>query len=206
MWFCSVRVGNYRDVDIYNATLVDGQWTDVKNAGTQLNVDYAIGEFTFSPDGAGLYYGKDGAIWALDRSGSGWTNPHPIPSLSVASGENQPFITPNGTELWFTGYSLRGEPGPACFRAVWNGTGWGTPVEIVSSFAGEPTLDAQGNVYFVHHFFTANGTMIEADIYVAYRKGVSVTASAFPVPPELGALLGVAGPLLAAAAPVRKLL
>jgi hypothetical protein len=40
---------------------------------------------------------------------------------------------------------------------------------MVSSFAGEPTLDAQGNLYFVHHFYSG-GVMLEADIYVAYRK------------------------------------
>ena len=204
MWFCSVRAGNYRSVDIYNATRVDGQWTDVQNAGAQLNVDYAIGEFTFSPDGATLYYAKDGGIWALDRTPSGWTNPHALPSLSVTANENQPFVTPNGTELWFTGWSLRGDPGPSCFRSIWIGTGWGAPVEIVSRFAGEPTLDAHGNVYLVHHFFTANGTMIEADIYVAYRRGISVTASQAPVPPDLARLLASVHPAIANVAPARR--
>jgi hypothetical protein len=41
---------------------------------------------------------------------------------------------------------------------------------IISQFAGEPTLDAEGNLYFVHHFYL-DGKQIEADIYVAYRKG-----------------------------------
>ena len=40
---------------------------------------------------------------------------------------------------------------------------------IVSQFAGEPTLDDAGNLYFVHHYFE-HGQMIEADIYVAYKK------------------------------------
>ena len=40
---------------------------------------------------------------------------------------------------------------------------------IISQFAGEPTLDNEGNVYFVHHFYK-NEVMIEADIYVAYKK------------------------------------
>ncbi len=43
------------------------------------------------------------------------------------------------------------------------------PELIVSQFAGEPTLDDAGNLYFVHHYFE-HGQMIEADIYVAYRK------------------------------------
>jgi len=40
---------------------------------------------------------------------------------------------------------------------------------ILSQFAGEPSLDREGNIYFVHHYFE-DGKMIEADIYVAYRK------------------------------------
>ena len=47
---------------------------------------------------------------------------------------------------------------------------WQEPELIISSFAGEPTLDADGNVYFVHHFYE-DGKMIEADIYVAMKKG-----------------------------------
>jgi hypothetical protein len=39
----------------------------------------------------------------------------------------------------------------------------------VSSFAGECTMDAEGNLYFVHHYFSEDMTMIEADIYVAYK-------------------------------------
>jgi hypothetical protein len=39
----------------------------------------------------------------------------------------------------------------------------------VSQFAGEPTLDDAGNLYFVHHFYE-DGVKIEADIYIARRK------------------------------------
>jgi hypothetical protein len=46
---------------------------------------------------------------------------------------------------------------------------WGDPKLIVSRFAGEPTLDEAGNLYFVHHYFEGD-QMIEADIYVAYKK------------------------------------
>lgn len=110
MWFGSVRTGNYREIDIYVAKYDDGQWTDVINAGEQLNVQYDIGEFCLSPDGKTLYFG--------------------------------------------------------CIVFC-------HPTEIISRFAGEPTLDGQGNIYFVHHFYSQNGTMIEADIYVAYRKAPS---------------------------------
>ena len=47
---------------------------------------------------------------------------------------------------------------------------WGEPEEIISCFAGEPALDSEGNIYFVHHYFTKDMEMMEADIYVAYIK------------------------------------
>jgi len=46
---------------------------------------------------------------------------------------------------------------------------WGTPELIISQFAGEPSVDKEGNVYFTHHFYE-DGKMLDADIYVAYRK------------------------------------
>jgi hypothetical protein len=47
--------------------------------------------------------------------------------------------------------------------------GWQPPELIISQFAGEPTLDDEGNLYFVHHFYQ-DGEMIEADIYLAEKK------------------------------------
>jgi len=46
---------------------------------------------------------------------------------------------------------------------------WGEPVLIVSRFAGEPTLDKEGNLYFAHHFYW-EGVMLDADIFIAKKK------------------------------------
>ena len=56
------------------------------------------------------------------------------------------------------------------FKSLKTKDGWSEPEEIVSNFAGEPVLDAQGNLYFVHHYVTKDMKIIEADIYVAYKK------------------------------------
>jgi hypothetical protein len=40
---------------------------------------------------------------------------------------------------------------------------------IISQFAGESSVDNEGNIYFTHHFYK-DGVMLEADYYVAYRK------------------------------------
>jgi hypothetical protein len=58
---------------------------------------------------------------------------------------------------------------PALYRSMRVNNAWSEPELIVSQFAGEPTLDDSGNLYFVHHYFE-NNVMIEADIYIARRK------------------------------------
>jgi hypothetical protein len=179
MWFASVRSGNYGEIDFYTAIFKDGRWTEVKNAGRQLNEEYDIGELHITPDGLTMYCDKPGInstkkdIYILHRVKDGWTKPEalPAPVNSAEQNESQPFITSDGSELWFTGESKLGYPGPAIFRCVRQPDGtWGKPEEIISQFAGEPVLDEQGNIYFVHHFFSREMKMIEADIYVAYRK------------------------------------
>ncbi|MFC1919425.1 hypothetical protein ACFLWX_01365 [Chloroflexota bacterium] len=55
------------------------------------------------------------------------------------------------------------------FRSVGSDSGWSEPELILLQFAAEPSLDDERHIYFAHHYFM-NGTMIEADIYVTYRK------------------------------------
>jgi len=179
MWFASIRTGNYNEIDIYTASYKDGVWTDVENAGEQLNVDYDIGEFHITSDGETMYfhtgdldYGEDMDIWVTHLVSGSWTEPEKVVGVNSEHMDGYPYISYDGREMWFTSdVSTLGYAGPAIFRSVLlsNGT-WSTPVEIVSNFAGEPTLDADGNLYFVHHYFDAESQMLEADIYVAYAQ------------------------------------
>ncbi len=206
LWFCSARAGNYRGVDLYTAHRANGAWTNVQNAGAQLNADYQAGEPALSPDGQVMYWGSGdfaggtNVLYQSNRSADGWGTPFRMANVNNVSNAFLPFVTPDGNEFWFTASSRRGYPGPALFRSLKQGSGWGTPVEIISQFAGEPTLDSAGDLYFVHHYFRANMTMIEADIYVAHRAGTSAAALALPVVPN-----SFWAPELAAApAPVRR--
>lgn len=179
MWFGSVRAGNYGEVDVYTAKFKDGKWTDWQNAGEQLNKQYDIGEFHLSADGNTLYFhwsdhgGYGGLdLWKSEKTATGWGEPVNLgPKVNSENDEGWPFLSSDGSELWFCGQSRLGYIGPAVFRSLRMADGtWGEPEEIISNFAGEPTLDDAGNIYFVHHFFSKDGTMIEADIYVAYKK------------------------------------
>ena len=181
LWFGSIRPENFGEIDVYTAQLESGKWTHIENAGAQLNQKYDIGEFHLTQDGMALYCGgaekwgdfsgKD--IYVLSKTDTGWTAPSALPAPINTSeyNEDQPFISSDGNELWFTGQSRQGKPGPAVFRSTRQANGsWDDPVEVISQFAGEPTLDDAGNLYFVHHFFDSDMNMIEADIYVAYRQ------------------------------------
>ncbi|MBW6516071.1 MAG: hypothetical protein K0B81_05575 [Candidatus Cloacimonetes bacterium] len=113
------------------------------------------------PGGFGLY-----DIWMTTRSEGEWSDPINIEAVNTPANESLPFVTTDGNELWFTRTYLGT---PAIFRSIKQGDDWGTPELVISQFAGEPTLDEVGNIYFVHHFYEY-GVMIEADIYVAYKK------------------------------------
>lgn len=184
MWFGSVRAGNMREIDIYTAKLKNGKWTDWQNAGEQLNRQYTVGEFYVTPDGNTMYFGHEENasddrnvwvtnrdLWKTDKINGQWGEPIRLSSnVNGPQVEDQPCLTPDGNELWFTGTSRLGYIGPAVFRCVkLPGGEWGPAEEIISNFAGEPTVDAAGNVYFVHHYYK-DGKMIEADIYVARRN------------------------------------
>ncbi len=178
MWFASVRAGNVREIDYYVADLVEGRWRNWRRAGEDIN-GRQIGELHISSDLTALYFGSGMPgghggrdLWICEGTDGGWSDPVNLgPTVNSEGDEDQPFLTRDGRELWFTGTSRLGYPGPAVFRSLREeGGGWGEPQEVISRFAGEPCLDADGNIYFVHHFYSSESEMLEADIYVAWRR------------------------------------
>jgi hypothetical protein len=170
MYFCSVRQG-YTGIHWFTAEYVDGEWKNWENA--DFNPELDVGELHFTNNLTELYYhstrsgGKGGTdIWYTQNINGTWQEPVNIEIINSEDNEGYPFITADGTELWFNKWYL-GTPGT--FRSKKIDGEWQEPEIIISQFAGEPTLDSDGNVYFVHHFYN-NSIMLEADIYVAYKK------------------------------------
>jgi hypothetical protein len=174
LWFAAIREGNYRSVDMWTAELVNGRWTNWQNAGQLLNQIYEVGELHVTADGNEIYFNSTRAggkgqsdIWVTRRVNGKWQEPENITVVNTAENEGQPFVSEDGTELWFT----RSIGGASVFRSVKVNGEWQIPEMIVTSLAGEPTLDTTGNLYFVHHRWDSNlNRATEADIYVCYRR------------------------------------
>ncbi|MBU0624938.1 hypothetical protein KKF05_01200 [Patescibacteria group bacterium] len=168
MLFCSAREG-YEGLQWFSAKYQNDSWTKWQPANFDPAFD--VGELHIYNDE--LYYhsarpGGQGEydIWLLSRIDGEWKNPVNVVVVNSETNDGWPYISPDGTELWFT-RSYLGTP--AVFRSKRVSDAWQPPELIVSQFAGEPTLDRDGNLYFVHHYYRA-GVMLEADIYVAYKK------------------------------------
>lgn len=170
MWFCSAREG-YTGVQMFTARWQDDAWIDITYVGDLLMQDYQIGESHLHGDDLYFHSDREGGqggsdIWMTSRSDGTWSEPVNIEAINTAENEGMPFVSVDGSALWFN-RTYMGTPG--LFRSLWEEDGWGEPELMVSMFAGEPTLDAAGNIYFIHHFYE-HDVMIEADIYVAYKK------------------------------------
>ena len=180
MWFGSARTGNYHreanDANMWTAQWQDGRWTDWANAGQKLNVDYEIGELHVSADGNEIYFhserpGGKGAydLWVTRKVNGQWQQPENVAAVNTADGEGWPCLSPDGNELWFT-RNINSIPA-GIYRSVKVNGQWQTPERVLSGLAGEPTLDSQGNLYFVHHYYDDSAQrMWEADIYICRRK------------------------------------
>lgn len=170
IWFASAREG-YTGLHYFTAGKVNGTFTGWQYADKDLNDVYQMGEM--HKVGDAIYFhsprgGGKGAndIWMTTFSEGKWQVPENLEAVNTDGEESLPWVSGDETEMFFTRTYL-GTPG--IFRSVKvNGT-WEEPELIVSQFAGEPTLDSAGNLYFTHHFY-GDGEMIEADIYYCERK------------------------------------
>jgi len=168
MLFVSARE-SYTGLHWFSAVFENNLWSHWEPVN--FDSSYQVGELHIY--GNELYYhsSRSGSIgktdiWMLENVNGNWQNPVNITAVNTAEDDCLPYITPDGSEMWFSRFC---DSSPAIYRSKRIDGVWQEPELIISRFAGEPTLDRDGNIYFVHHFYK-NDTMIEADIYVARKK------------------------------------
>ncbi len=169
MWFCSAREG-YTGMHWFTAEFVHGKWQNWKDAN--FNPEYEVGELHITADGKELYFHSPRAgglgeydLWVSQNVDGDWQEPVNLTSLNSIYNDGWPYVTQDGLELWFT----RTVGAPELWRSKRINGEWAVPEQMFAPFAGEASLDIEGNVYFTHHFYKDN-MMLEADIYVAEKK------------------------------------
>jgi hypothetical protein len=169
MYFASVREG-YEGIHWFKAELVNGEWVNWVNVDDEIMMEeYNVGEIHISQDGSELYFHstrEDGKgqydIWLSEKENGKWSSPINLETLNSERSEGWPCLSIDSQELWFSrDYGI--------WRSKRVNGKWSEPERMFFPLAGEPTLDSEGNVYFTHHFYK-DDVMLEADIYVAYKK------------------------------------
>ena len=158
---------------IYVSEKVDGVWQQPQRVVLQDPDKQSLDGCAFVQDCTMWFCtvrtGYTGLHWFTascdDGSRGQWENADFNPDYEVG----ELHITADGKELYFHS-SRAGGKGQYDIWVSENENGeWQEPELIISQFAGESSLDNEGNIYFTHHFYK-DGVMLEADIYVAYRK------------------------------------
>ena len=152
------------------AEKVNGTFQNWEYTGDRLNVEIEMGEMHRVGDTIYFHSPRNGGkggndIWRTSLVGGRWEDPVNMEEINSPSEESLPWVSEDENEIFFT-RTYRGTPG--IFRSVKVNETWSDPELILSQFAGEPTLDGEGNLYFVHHYYES-GDMIEADIYYCQR-------------------------------------
>ena len=170
IWFCTARTG-YTGLHWGTADYIDGKWKNWKIA--DFNPDYEVGELHITANGEELYFHSPRAggkgqydIWVSKKQNGEWLPPQNIEIVNNPDIDGWPSLTQNGNELWLTRFYMGS---PAIFRSKRVNDEWQEPELIVSQFAGESSVDNEGNIYFTHHFYK-DGVMLESDIYVIQKK------------------------------------
>jgi hypothetical protein len=175
IWFCSAREG-HTGMPWYTAEFVDGVWQNWELA--DFRPEFEVGELHITADGQEMYFhsarpgGKGGYdIWLSKKVNDEWQEPVNLAILNSPDMDGWPFVSPDGNELWFTRQAGHLE----LWRSKRVMDGWGEPDKMFSPFAGEASMDMDGNIYFTHHFYKDN-VKLEADIYTARKTGFPANA------------------------------
>jgi Tol biopolymer transport system component len=157
-------------LDIYVATVTNGEPGVAQNVGAPVNSIYFDGEHALSPDGTKLYLtstrpgGLGGSdIWLSAKTGETWSAPVNLGVLNSADGDLQPAFAAGDPNTMY--FASGRSSGVGLYRSTFDGSVWSAPEQVISGYVGEPSLVADGSLmYFVNVLVDEDG-VFGADIW-----------------------------------------
>ncbi len=163
----------YRNDDfignLYSSTLVEGAWTPLIKLNENINTKYWESHTSISKDGNTLYFtsNRKGGFGGLDiyksnkLSNGDWGAPVNLGAkVNSVYNEETPFITEDGSKLFFSSYGHKSMGGYDIFMSILQSDdSWASPVNI-----GYPVNSTDDDVFFCP---VRNG---EIAYYSSYRE------------------------------------
>ena len=127
------------DGNIYSSELVNRNWTPIKKLNKNINTKFYESHASVSADGKKLYFtsNRDGGLGGLDiyvsekdESGDWGPAVNLGPSINTMYNEDTPFITENGSTLYFCSEGHENMGGFDNFKSQRVGGDWETPENL----------------------------------------------------------------------------
>ncbi len=171
---------------IYVAKKQGNAWGTPEKLNENINTPYMEKGAALSPDGNKLYFASDRPgtmggldIWVSDRQGDNWGPARNLgAAINTEESDEAPFVTKDGSTLYFSSRGHDAIGGYDLFKASINGDNFGTvenlgtPINTVSDEL-YPMLDGQ-KIYFSSNRGDGQGSY---DLYVGGPTSVMKTAA-----------------------------
>jgi tetratricopeptide (TPR) repeat protein len=159
------------DGNIYSTKYSNDTWTPIKKLNANINTKYFESHASISADGKTLYFtsnrdneGNNLDIYVSEKDGTGdWGVAKKLPeTINTSFNEETPFISKDGSTLFFSseGHSTMG--GYDLFKSVKNGDTWGKPQNL-----GSPINTTDDDKFFEPF---NNGLNAYYSIFTDYKK------------------------------------
>jgi outer membrane protein OmpA-like peptidoglycan-associated protein len=136
-----VQEGLFNSDILFSERLDDGSWSPSRTVGKNINTKFWESHATLSQDGNTLYFtsnrresigGMDIFYSTWNQEESEWNKPVNLgPTINTPLNEDFPFVTPDGTRLYFSSQGHKGMGGYDIYYATLNDTGvFDNPVNV----------------------------------------------------------------------------
>ncbi|MBR4918120.1 MAG: OmpA family protein [Bacteroidales bacterium] len=185
-----VSTSGYHNYDLYYSELIDGEWTEPKSLGPNINrPDSWESQASLSSDGKMLFFASDrpgtyggSDIWYSQRNSDGtWRKPVNLgPTINTPENERSPFLHTDSKTLYFSSSGHDGMGGQDIFFSKLDEKNrWTTPTNIGYPINSENdevdffvSLDGKTGYFSSNNIDNQDWNIYEFELYEAARPHV----------------------------------